>query len=206
MSQVFDDYQHKEGDHWVEPVLRSFEALTTEQTCSPELHILLGVTRGIKTGTITRGDFSYTEIASKATASGEAAEISCELLCLARNGLFTNGSLPGSENVQPITNHPNDLDLENWQGQIDESLFEFHEVYNSPQGAILQGIMAATENGIVRCGDPRFVKMAIEAISKCPNQKYACRRLENLAEVGFFGSELIYGCEPEKTSAVSRLK
>lgn len=206
MSQAFDDYEYKEGDHWIEPVIRSFEALTAEQTCSPELHILLGITRGIKSGTITKGDFFYTEIATKATASGESWEISCELLRLAEYGFFTNGVLAGVADVQPIKNHPNGFDLENWRGQLEEGIFEFDGVYNSPQGAILQGIMMATYDGTVRYGDPRFVKLAIEAMSKCPQQKYACRSLENFAEVGFFGSELIYGCEPDRTSAVSRIK
>lgn len=200
-----DEYSYKEGDHWIESVIFSLEALTKDHTCSPELHILLGIARGVKTGTITKGDYFYTEIATKATVDGDL-DICSELMNLAANGLFTNGILPGAEEIQPIIDHPNHLDLQNWQGGFEDGIFNCDGVYNSPQGAILQGIMVATENETVRYGDHRYVKLAIEAVSGCRDQKYACRNLENFAELGFFGSELIHGCEPDRSSAVSRLK
>lgn len=206
MSKVFDDYEHEEGHHWVERSLRSFESLAKEHTCSPELHILIGLARGIKTGTITKGDFSYTEIATKAAVGGETWEISSELLDLARNGLFTNTLLRGAKNVQPIVDHPHDLDPANWQLPVEETLFDDSKIYNSTEGAILQGIVSGTCDDTIRYGDSRYYKLAIDAVNKVDQPQELYVALELLAEAGFFGSELLLGCEPEKSTAVSRLK
>lgn len=217
LISVVYEYEFKQGDHWVVGVLKALETIEKGgHECSPEFYVLLGLAKGIQLGFITQGNATYTDIALKATVDGSSTEIRDVVHELGRFGLFAAGPLGGSKGRQilektraeePAFDFTDPYNLpSHWKGDLADMLWRCHSGGAIPELNVLHGILSSVENDLLRYGEPRIGGLLLEASRRAEDSRLFSEALEQFATFGFFGNEILPGCQPERISAVDRVR
>jgi hypothetical protein len=203
---------------WVREVRETFDAIrkrVSGREPNLEFYALYGIVEGIELGTITRGNSSYRELAAKAMVDGEPPTcLEQPLLELGRNGLFISGFL-ADRNPTPTLTPEDELPARyrhsimptHWALAIESTLVK--SAGENSETFVARGAVYSILRGHTTHGDPELGKFILRALhnmdlhdSHIHNQDAA----RCVGRGGLLGDELLLGCEPEKQTAVDRLK